>query len=61
MTTPIYEEKNIATFNKPPWVVFDWILTERSLLIPVHQLDKDMWTIQLLGRINFVSAFCPYG
>ncbi len=37
----IYEDDNLAAFNKPPGVNFDWVLLERPNLIPVHRLDKD--------------------
>jgi len=41
MTETIHEDDNLAAFNKPPGVNFDWVLAERPALIPVHRLDKD--------------------
>ena len=50
MEQPIYEDKDIAAFNKPAGVIFDWILAERPELIPVHRLDKDTSGVILFAK-----------
>lgn len=50
MTKPIYEDGDIAAFNKPSGVIFDWILAERPELIPAHRLDKDTSGVILFAK-----------
>lgn len=46
----IYEDSDIAAVNKPPGVLFDWILAKRSDFITVHRLDKDTSGIILFAK-----------
>ncbi len=50
MEQSIYEDSDIAVFNKPAGVIFDWILAERPELIPVHRLDKDTSGVILFAK-----------
>lgn len=50
MATAIYEDEDIAAFNKPPGVIFDWVLSERPEFIPVHRLDKDTSGVILFAK-----------
>jgi len=46
----IYEGNNIAAFNKPAGVNFDWALKNRRDLVPVHRLDKDTSGVILFAK-----------
>ena len=57
MERPIYEDNEIAAFNKPAGVIFDWILTERTELIPVHRLDKDTSGVILFAKNQMAADY----
>lgn len=51
----IYQDKNLAALNKPPGVLFDWVLEKEQAadgreLIPVHRLDKDTSGVILFAK-----------
>jgi len=46
----IYEDEDFTAINKPPGVNFDWAISERPELLPVHRLDKDTSGIILFAK-----------
>lgn len=53
----IYEDKDLIALNKPPGVNFDWVLSEKPELIPVHRLDKDTSGIILFAKNAGVAEY----
>ena len=50
MLNIIYENENFVALNKPAGVNFDWALSFRADLIPVHRLDKDTSGVILFAK-----------
>ena len=50
MVNIIYEDKNLVALNKPAGVNFDWALSFRKDLFPVHRLDKDTSGVILFAK-----------
>lgn len=53
----IYEDEDILILNKPAGVLFDWILAERSGLIPAHRLDKETSGVILFAKSEKAYEF----